>query len=61
MSDERQVVAKIELSVRRGDLGRPVWTADGKHEAETAEGALARVGREMDLALATVPGFRWGE
>jgi hypothetical protein len=54
-------VAVIDLSVRRGSDGKPVWIADGRHEALSASSALAAAGAQIDTALATVPGFGWGD
>jgi hypothetical protein len=61
-NDAREsTVATIPLYVRRGLLGEPVWIADGKYEAATAEEALRQVGAALDHGLAQVPGFGWGE
>lgn len=57
---DENVVAQIELRVRKGDYGSLVWTA-GDHEAGSAREVLERFGSEMDQALAMVPGFGWDE
>lgn len=55
------VVAEITLELRKDQMGAPVWTADGKHEASTAGAALAAAGQKFDLLVASIPGYGWGE
>jgi hypothetical protein len=58
---DSSVVAEVTLEMRRGPQGEPVWIADGKYEAATAEAALARVGAELDRGVAGIPGYGWAE
>lgn len=55
-----RLVAQISLCVRHDAYGKPIWTADNRFEASTAQEALSQVGADMDVALARIPDF-WSE